>query len=66
MTNLPAILAPVKTFWDEQKAKPIAKSPALTDAELLFEEGKKEEMLEKVSDKLGKTKEELATIISGL
>jgi hypothetical protein len=35
----------------------------LVDDDLLFEQGKKEEMLEKLRIKLGKTKEELHKII---
>ncbi len=69
MTNLPVTPAPVKEIvenWNEQKAKLKAKFPVLTDADLLFEEGKKDEMLKKISVKLGKTKEELAALISGL
>jgi hypothetical protein len=63
MTNLPVTPAPVKEIWNEQKAKLIAKFPVLTEADLLFEEGKKDEMLTKVSAKLGKTKEELSAIL---
>ena len=66
MTNLPVMPVPVEEIWTEQKAKLLLKFPELTDADLLFEEGKKDEMLEKVSVKLGKTKEELAAVITGL
>ena len=38
----------------------------LTDNDLMFEEGKKDEMLGKLQIKLGKTKEELDKIIAGL
>ena len=57
---------PVKENWNEQKTKLKAKFSNLTDADLQFEEGKKEEMLGKVQVKLGKSKEELNTIISAL
>jgi len=52
--------------WNEQKGKLKQKFAVLTDNDLLFEEGKKEEMLGKLQVKLGKTKEELNTIIAAL
>jgi len=56
----------LKSSWNEQKSKLKAKFPTLTDADLQYENNKKEEMLTKVQTKLGKTKEELDTIMSGL
>jgi uncharacterized protein YjbJ (UPF0337 family) len=56
----------VKGNWGEQKGKLKAKFPTLTDADLTYESGKKEEMLGKIETKLGKTKEELAAIINKL
>jgi len=56
----------VKGNWAEQKGKLKQKFATLTDNDLLFAEGKKEEMLGKLQVKLGKTKEELHTIISSL
>ena len=58
--------APVKGNWDEQKGKLKAKFPTLTDADLHYEEGKKDVMFSNVQTKLGKTKEELQTIIAAL
>ena len=55
-----------KGNWSEQKGKLKAKFPTLTDADLQYENGKKDEMLTKVQAKLGKTKEELDTVMSGL
>lgn len=55
-----------KTNWTEQKTKLIAKFPVLTDADLNYETGKREEMMVKVQKKLGKTKEELNAIIEKL
>lgn len=52
--------------WDEQKSKLKQKFVALTESDLLFVKGKKEEMLEKLQKKLGKTKEELFKIIAAL
>jgi len=56
----------VKGNWDEQKGKLKQKFAALTDNDLMFAKGKKEEMLGKLQIKLGKTKEELYKIISDL
>ncbi|MBN1767820.1 MAG: CsbD family protein [Prolixibacteraceae bacterium] len=52
--------------WNEQKGKLKQKYATLTDNDLLFAEGKKEEMLGRLQTKLGKTKEELHKIISSL
>jgi uncharacterized protein YjbJ (UPF0337 family) len=52
--------------WKEQKGKLMKKFALLTDNDLMFEEGKKEEMLGKIQIKLGKTKEEFDIIIKGL
>ncbi len=49
--------------WDEQKAKIKQKFAALTDNDLLFAQGKKEEMIARLQIKLGKTKEEIYKII---
>ncbi len=56
----------VKGNWNEQKGKLKQKFAILTDNDLLFTEGKKEEMFGRLQKKLGKTKQELQTIISGL
>jgi uncharacterized protein YjbJ (UPF0337 family) len=52
--------------WNEQKGKLKQKFATLTDNDLLFVEGKKEEMLGRIQVKLGKTKEELHKIIEAL
>ncbi len=56
----------VKGNWEEQKGKLKQKFATLTDNDLLFAEGKKEEMMGKLQIKLGKSKEELHELISGL
>jgi len=56
----------LKGNWNEQKGKLKQKFAVLTDNDLMFEEGKKEEMLGKLQIKLGKTKEELHKIIAEL
>lgn len=56
----------VKGNWNEQKGKLKQKFANLTDNDLMFEEGKKDEMFGKLQIKLGKTKEELQAIIAAL
>ena len=56
----------VKGNWEEKKGKLKQKFATLTDNDLLFAEGKKEEMMGKLQIKLGKSKEELHELISGL
>jgi uncharacterized protein YjbJ (UPF0337 family) len=55
-----------KGNWDEQKDKLKQKFAALTDNDMLFKEGTKDEMISKLQKKLGKTKDELLKIIEGL
>ena len=52
--------------WNEQKGNFKKKFAVLTDNDLMFEEGKKEEMFGKLQIKLGKSKEELDKIIAAL
>jgi len=56
----------IKGNWEEQKGKLKQKFAQLTDNDLLYAEGKKEEMLGKLQIKLGKSKEELIKIIETL
>jgi len=56
----------IKGSWEETKGKLIQKFANLTDNDLMFAEGKKDEMLGRLQKKLGKSKEELRKIISGL
>jgi uncharacterized protein YjbJ (UPF0337 family) len=55
-----------KGNWDEQKDKLKQKFAALTDNDMLFKEGTKDELIKKLQQKLGKTREELLKIIEGL
>lgn len=55
-----------KGSWEEQKGKLKQKFAELTDNDLKYIEGKKEEMLGKLQIKLGKTKEQLHKIIDAL
>lgn len=55
-----------KGNWNEQKGKLKQQFAILTDNDLMFVEGKKDEMLGRLQIKLGKTKEQLRTIIEAL
>lgn len=52
--------------WGDQKAKLKQEYAQLTDSDLNFQPGKKDEMLEKMQIKLGKTQEQLYGIINAL
>ena len=56
----------VKGTWNEQKGKLKQKFAVLTDNDLMFNEGRKDEMFGRLQIKLGKTKDELHKIIEGL
>lgn len=52
--------------WEEQKGKLKQMFAILTDDDLMFEKGKKQEMLGKLQAKVGKTKEEFDKMMSQL
>jgi uncharacterized protein YjbJ (UPF0337 family) len=56
----------IKGNWNEQKGKLKQKFAILTDNDLSFVQGKKDEMYGRLQIKLGKTKEELQKIIAEL
>ena len=56
----------IKGSWNELKGKLKQQYANLTDDDLLFADGKKDEMLGKIQLKLGKTKEELLSIINSI
>ncbi len=56
----------VEGNWNEQKGKLKQKFANLTDDDLMFAEGKKDEMIGKLQIKLGRTKEELQNIFRNL
>ncbi len=56
----------VKGNWNEQKGRLKKAYAVLTDNDLMFEEGKHDEMIGKLQIKLGKTKEEIHKIISSI
>jgi uncharacterized protein YjbJ (UPF0337 family) len=61
MTNLQ-----LRGSWNEMKGKLKQKYGQLTDDDLEFAEGKDEELLGRLQQKLGKTKEELRKEIESL
>lgn len=56
----------VKGNWNQQKGLLKKKFATLTDNDLMYEQGKKDVMLGKLQIKLGKSKEELDTILNSL
>ena len=56
----------IKGNWNELKGKLKQKFAILTDDDLMYDEGKKEELYGKLQIKLGKTKEEFQKLISEL
>lgn len=61
MTNLK-----LKGSWNELKGKLKQKYAKLTDDDLIFAEGKEDEMLGRLQQRLGKTKEELRKEIEAM
>lgn len=53
-------------YWNQKKLKLKRKYHFLTDNDLNYYEGKEKEMIEILSKKLGKTKQELLEIIVAL
>lgn len=56
----------MKGTWNETKGKLKQKYADLTDDDLLFEEGKEDELLGRLQKKVGQTKEEIRDAISKL
>ena len=56
----------LKDAWDKRKSELKHKFARLTENDLMFEEGEKEEMFKKLQIRLGKTKEEMHKIIAAL
>jgi uncharacterized protein YjbJ (UPF0337 family) len=53
----------IKGTWNEVAGKLKQKYANLTDNDLLFKEGKEEELLGRLQNKLGKSKEEVRNLI---
>lgn len=56
----------VEGNWNEQKGKLKQAFAELTDNDLMFEEGKKDEMLGRIQIKVGKSKDEFKKIMASL
>jgi len=56
----------MKGNWKEVSGKLKQQFANLTDDDLLFKEGKEEELLGRLQQKLGKTKEEIRKLIAKL
>ena len=56
----------IKGNWNELKGKLKQKFAALTDDDLLYINGKEDELIGRIQHKIGKTKSELLDIISRL
>jgi uncharacterized protein YjbJ (UPF0337 family) len=56
----------MKGNWNEVAGKLKQKFANLTDDDLLFKEGKEEELLGRLQKKLGKTKEEIRNLLAKL
>lgn len=56
----------IKGTWNEVKGKLKQKFGGLTDDDLLFTEGKEDELYGRLQTKLGKTKEEIRKVIESI
>jgi uncharacterized protein YjbJ (UPF0337 family) len=56
----------IKGSWNELKGKLKQQYGNLTDSDLVFSEGKKDELLGRLQKKLGKSKDEVREIIEKL
>ena len=56
----------LKGDWNQTKGKLKQKFAMLTDDDLLFVEGKQDELMGRLQTKLGKTKEDLQKLIAEL
>jgi uncharacterized protein YjbJ (UPF0337 family) len=56
----------IKGNWNELKGKMKQKFADLTDDDLLYEEGKEDELYGRLQKKLGKTKDEVKQFIAEL
>ena len=53
----------VAGYWEQKKEKLKEKYPNITEEDLRYREGKEKEMIEMLGNKLGKSKQELLSII---
>jgi hypothetical protein len=55
-----------KGYWEDKKEKLLKRYSNLTNKDLSFNLGQEDEMIETLSSKLGKTRQELLSIIIAL
>lgn len=53
-------------YWDIKKEKLKLRYPGITDEDVTYPEGKEKEMMELLGYKLGKSKQELVSLIAEL
>ncbi len=56
----------IKGNWKQIKGKLKTEYAQLTNDDLLYEEGKEDQLIGRLQEKLGKTKDEIKAIIDGL
>ena len=56
----------LKGKWNEIKGKAKQEFAVLTDNDLMYEEGKEDEMIGRIQDKLGKTRDEVVDWLKSL
>lgn len=56
----------INIYWSKLKIKIKEKYIILTDCDLFLEEGKQDELVERLQLKLGKTRDEIIKLISGV
>lgn len=61
-----AVLDRIKGNWNELKGKMKQEYAELTDDDLAYQEGQEEELLGRIQQKIGKTKQEVTDWIDGL
>jgi len=66
MTKAPQVKQPLTVNWLEQKAKLQKQFPFLTDSDLKFESGKEDVLMNHLQITLGKTKDELVTLLASI
>jgi len=66
MTKAPQVKQPLTVNWIEQKDKLKKQFPYLEDSDLSYETGKKDVLMNHLQITLGKTKDELVTLLANI
>jgi uncharacterized protein YjbJ (UPF0337 family) len=59
-------LTELKGNWEVTKSRLKQDFALINDNDLLFTDGRQDELIDRLQDKLGKTREEVLTLLSGL